>query len=188
MLSQPNTKLTPAEYLANERVAEFKSEYLAGETFAMAGASRAHNRIATNLVRILDNQLIDGPCNVYASDMKVSVAQVDKYTYPDIVIACEKEAFEDEHTDVLLNPIVIMEILSESTEAYDRGKKFLHYQMIESLSEYLLISQDVRRVEKFVRQEDGTWIYSEAHELGDVITIDSAKCEMPMVEIYRKVL
>lgn len=113
--------------------------------------------------------------------------EIGKYTYLDIVVACEKEEFEDENKDVLLNPIVIMEILSDSTDAYDRGDKFAHYQILVSFVEYILVSQLFCRVEKFVRRDDDTWIYSKYQTMEDVVDIESIKCELPIAEIYRKV-
>jgi hypothetical protein len=122
MFSQPQKILTPAEYLARERQADVKSEYFAGEVFAMAGASRRHNLILANIIRVLGNQLLERPCNVYPSDMRVKITELGKYTYPDVAVVRGEEIFEDEHNDTLLNPQVIIEVLSESTEAYDRGK------------------------------------------------------------------
>ena len=144
MRPQEHLKLTPGQYLAQERAAETKSEYFNGEIFAMAGASREHNQISSNIVASLSIQLQEKPCSIYSSDMKVRIDQANKYTYPDIVAACEPQRFEDGHTDVLLNPVVIIEILSDSTEAYDRGLKFFHYQRLESLREYLF--KDVYRL------------------------------------------
>jgi Uma2 family endonuclease len=186
MHPQPLTKLTPQEYLARERQAETRSEYVDGEVFAMAGASREHNQIAANLVRVLGNQLLEKPCSVYSSDMKVKIEKVTKYTYPDIVIACQTERFEDEKRDVLLNPVIIMEILSDSTEAYDRGRKFLHYQLIESLLDYILISQDSARIEKFSRHNDNTWLYSEFHGLDALVAIESIGCQLRLGDVYHK--
>jgi Uma2 family endonuclease len=178
--------VSPKEYLAMERKAEVKSEYYKGELFAMAGASRIHNLITTNIVRWLGNELLERPCSVYSSDMKVKTNEIDKYTYPDIVITCEEEKFEDKEEDILLNPMVIIEILSDSTEAYDRGKKFSHYQYINSFIEYILVSQDTYKVEKFIRQQDNKWLYEEFHNNDDSLTIESINCELPLHEIYRK--
>ncbi len=175
------------EYLALERAASTKSEYFDGEIFAMAGASREHNQISTNTVRVLANQLLDKLCNVYASDMKVKIDKVKKYTYPDIVIACEQEKFEDEKKDILLNPIVIIEILSASTEAYGRGQKFFHYQFIASLVQYILISQSTFRVESFVRQRNGSWLYLEFHDISDLVELKAIECTLPIKEVYRKI-
>jgi Uma2 family endonuclease len=185
MASQP--KLTPQEYLAIERKAEIKSEYFAGEMFAMAGASRRHNMIAANVIRALGNQLLDRPCNVYPGDLRVKIPRTGKYTYPDAVVACEPEQFEDEYNDTLLNPAVIIEVLSDTTEAYDRGKKFEHYQRIESLREYILISQYQCRVEQYIRQNDNSWTYREFHERDDVVSIDPINCSLALDDIYAKV-
>lgn len=186
---QPQTliRLTPEQYLFVERQSDTKSEYFDGEIFAMAGASREHNQISTNLVRVLGNQLLDKPCSVYSSDMKVRIEKARKYTYPDLVIACQTERFEDEHRDVLLNPVVILEILSDSTEAYDRGRKFLHYQLLDSLNDYLLVSQDVSLIERFTRREDGTWFYAEFHGLDAVVEIESIGCGLRLGDVYHKV-
>jgi Uma2 family endonuclease len=187
MSSNPKIFLTEEEYLAIERQAEFRSEYFAGEVFAMAGASRRHNRIVTNLVAALDSQLKARPCNVYSNDMRVKVQDTGLFTYPDVVLTCGEERFEDGENDILLNPLVIVEVLSDSTEAYDRGKKFENYQSIESLKEYLLVSQNSQRVEQFVRHSGRNWIYSEAHEPGEIIMIQSIECELKLEDIYLKV-
>src|ERR671912_1585699 len=120
MSSHRKSLLTPEEYLELERKSEIKHAYFDGEMFAMVGASRRRNLIAANVIRLLGNQLLDSPCNVYPSDMRVKVVATGKYTYPDVVVACEEELFDDEEKDTLLNPVVIVEILSQSTEAYDR--------------------------------------------------------------------
>lgn len=188
MSTQPQRKfLTSTEYLEIERKAEFKSEYFNGEVFAMAGTSRAHSRISTNVLRILDTQLLQRDCNVYSSDLRVKIRKVDKYTYPDVVLTCGREVFEDDYVDTLLNPVVIIEILSASTEAYDRGIKFQHYQFIDSLAEYILIVQDAVRVEQYVRQSDHTWLYSAYQNLDDVVKLESVNCEMTLKDIYNKV-
>jgi Uma2 family endonuclease len=187
MSSQPQRLLTPKEYLSLERQAEFKSEYFAGEVFAMAEASQRHNLIAANIIRILGAQLLERDCNVYPSDMRVKITKINKYTYPDVVVACAEEQFEDENNDVLLNPVVIFEVLSDSTEAYDRGKKFEHYQSLESLREYVLISQDPYRVERYVRQDDRTWTYTEFHSADEVATLPTISCTLPLTDVYAKV-
>jgi len=187
MPAQPKKLLTSAEYLALERKAEFKSEYFAGEMFARAGASRQHNLIAANIIRTLGNQLLERNCNVYPSHMRVKISKINKYTYPDVVVACGEEQFEDEQNDTLLNPAVIIEILSESTEAYDRGKKFEHYQSLESLAEYLLVSQDPYRMEQYIRQDESTWTYSEFHHAEDVVQLRTIDCELALKDVYAKV-
>lgn len=187
MSSTPKTLLTPEEYLAIERKAEYRSEYYAGEMFAMAGATRRHNRIVTNLTTTLDNQLKARPCNVYSTDMRVNVPSTGLYAYPDVVVTCGEEVFADNQEDILLNPSVIIEVLSDSTEAYDRGKKFEHYQSINSLTTYILVSQNSARVEQYVRQEGSSrWTYSEVHERGEPIRIEAIVCELKLEEIYAK--
>jgi Uma2 family endonuclease len=188
MSSRRKILLSPEEYLAVERRSEGKSEYLAGEVFAMVGASKRHNLITANLIRILGNQLLDRPCNVYPSDMRVKVSPIGKYTYPDVVAACEGEEFDDEERDTLLNPVVIIEVLSESTEAYDRGRKFEHYQYIESLTAYLPVSQEPYRIEQYVRQGGPEWKYYEYHAPGDVVQIGAIGCELHLKDVYAKVV
>jgi Uma2 family endonuclease len=187
MSSQRKTLISPEEYLAIERKSEVKHEYFAGEMFAMVGASKRHNLITANIIRILGNQLLNRPCNVYPSDMRVKVTATGKYTYPDVVVACEEEKFDDAENDTLLNPVIIIEILSESTEAYDRGKKFEHYQSIESLTEYLLVTQDPYRIEQYVRQSNREWRYSEYHNPEDVVSINVIGCELTLKDVYAKV-
>lgn len=187
MSLQPDRLLTPEEYLAIERNAEYKSEYFAGEMFAMAGANRRHNRIVTNLIVGLDTKLKELPCNVYSSDMRMKVVKSGLYTYPDVVVTCGEELFEDNHKNTLLNPIVIIEVLLESTEAYDRGKKFKHYQRIESLREYLLVAQDRYGVEQYIRQTGKQWLYSEFHDPEEIIKLQSIGCELVLEDLYSKV-
>lgn len=188
MSTQPQRSfLTPEEYLEIERKAEFKSEYFNGEMFAMAGAHEPHNIIASNVIRVLGNQLLERDCVVYPSDMRVKISAINKYTYPDVVVACGKRVLDDSEIDTLINPIVIFEILSASTEAYDRGEKFQHYQFIQSLAEYILIRQDAIRVEQYVRQSDRTWLYSEYQSLDDVVKLESIGCELALKEVYAKV-
>jgi Uma2 family endonuclease len=185
--SERKTLLSPKEYLAAERRSEVRHEYFAGEVFAMVGASRRHNIIAANVIRVLGNQLLERPCNVYPSDMRVKVSATGKYTYPDVSVACLEEQFDDAENDTLLNPLVVIEVLSESTEAYDRGKKFEHYQLIPSLTDYLLISQEPYRVEQYVRRGDREWIYSEYRTATDVLHIAVIGCELALKDIYAKV-
>lgn len=187
MQPQSLIRLTADQYLFAERQSDAKSEYFDGEIFAMAGASREYNQISANLVRVLGNQLLDKPYSVYSSDMKVRIEKARKYTYPDLVIACQTERFEDEHRDVLLNPVVILEILSDSTEAYDRGRKFLHYPLLDSLAVYLLVSQDAPRIEMFARQENNAWLYAEFHGLDAMVEIASIGCSLCLGDVYHKV-
>jgi Uma2 family endonuclease len=179
--------LTEEQYLAIERRAESRNEFYNGEMFALAGASRRHNMVVTNLVISLGTQLRGSPCNVYSSDMRVRVTNTGLYIYPDVVVTCGEEGFADDEQDTLLNPLVILEVLSESTEAYDRGKKFEHYQNIGSLSTYVLITQDAPRIERYVRQEDGrTWVYTETHEAESAVGIEAIGCDLRLEDVYAK--
>lgn len=187
MASNPKTCLTPNEYLASERKAEFKSEYIDGELVAMTGASRNHNLITINLAREITQQLKGKPCEAYASDMRVSIPGTGLYTYPDIVVVCGEPVFEDDYVDTLTNPLLVIEVLSASTESYDRGKKFACYRTVDSLAEYLLIAQDEHRVEQYVRQPDGRWLLSEARLLDEQVELCSIGCTLSLQEIYDKV-
>ena len=187
MLPQLKTKMTPEEYLDAERISETRHEFLDGTIFAMTGASRKHNQITSNLVRILGNYLSEKPCSVYSSDMRVKSEKARKYSYPDVVVSCENEEFEDEKEDTLLNPLLIIEVLSESTEAYDRGDKFFYYRQIESFVEYILISQKNGRLERFIRQSDNAWLYSEFNFIDAEVELSSINCKICLKEIYEKV-
>ena len=177
---------TAAEYLALERRATYKSEYVNGHIIAMSGASRRHNLIAANISRELSSQLRGRPCESYISDMRVRVSETGLYTYPDVVAVCGDIRFADEQTDTLLNPTVIVEILSASTEAYDRGDKFAHYRRLASLHDYVLVSQDAVRVEHYVRQGE-KWVLSEASLLTDTVSLASIQCTLVLEDIYDKV-
>ena len=188
MPSQTSIKFTPNEYLVNERKSEIKHEFLDGVVFAMAGASKKHNQISSNLVRIIGNQILNKPCSVYASDMRVKSEATNKYSYPDIVVSCENENFEDEEEDSLLNPLIIIEILSDSTEAYDRGDKFFHYRQIDSFVEYVLVSQKNQHIERFIRQADNTWLYSEFKTATDTVELSAISCHLLLNDMYDKVM
>lgn len=178
--------VTPQEYLRLEREAEFRHEYLNGEIFEMAGGTKRHSLISTNLARLIGNQIVDRNCNVFDSDMRIKIPN-ENYTYADIVALCGEEHFEDETDDTLLNPSVIFEVLSKSTEAYDRGAKFEQYQTIESLQEYVLITQEPFRVEQFVRQDVNAWTYFEFRKPEDLVRLNSIDCELRLKDIYHKV-
>ena len=170
MSSERKTRLSPEEYLALERKAEVRSEYLDGDMVAMSGGSREHNLIVTNLVSELRLQLKGRPCEVYPSNMRVKVSATGLYTYPDVVVVCGEPTFEDESVDTLLNPTLIIEVLSDSTEAYDRGGKFAHYRKLASLMEYVLIAQTKPHVEYYVRQPDNRWLLAETNNLSTLST------------------
>ena len=187
-MSPPHKRfITREEYLARERQAEYKSEYIDGEVVAMTGASRRHNLIATNIIISLGQQLKGLPCELYPSDMRVYIPATNKYTYPDVVAVCEEPQFEDSYIDTLLNPGLIIEVLSDSTEAYDRGKKFRDYRSIDSLAEYILVAQDESRIEQYLRQADGNWLLTERRFLEDIVTLASIQCTLALRDVYDKV-
>ena len=177
---------TAEEYLEMERAADEKHEFYQGEIFAMAGASYEHNLIVGNIAGELRNALRRRPCTVLPSDMKVRVAASGLYTYPDVTALCGPPQFADSKKDVLLNPGVIFEVLSTTTESYDRGAKFQQYRTIPSLAELAFVSQTKVLVEHFTRQEEGTWLLRERHA-GDQLQLRSLDCEIAVDEIYLKV-
>jgi Uma2 family endonuclease len=171
MSRQIKPYVTPEQYLALERKAEYKSEYLHGEIFAMTGASRKHNLIAVNIGGELHRQLKGKPCEVYVSDMRVKVAASGLYTYPDVVVVSGEPQFEDDYFDTLLNPTVLFEILSKSTERYDRIAKSDYYRALNSLAEHLLVAQDEVSVEQYVKPVDGQWALTETRAIGGTIEL-----------------
>ena len=179
--------LTPEEYLARERRAEFKSEFYRGEMFAMAGAKYPHNRVKDNVARHTGNQLEGGPCQLLTSDMRVKIQATGLYTYPDIVVFCDEPQYEDENLDTLLNPRILVEVLSESTEKYDRGTKSVHYRQIPSLQEYVLIAQDQPLVERYVRQPENSWLLTEFRELTQTFSYTSIPVKIALTDIYHGV-
>ncbi len=187
MPSQPKPYLTPEQYLTLERTAAYKSEYFRGEVFAMAGASPTHVLVVSNMVAALHRQLRRRPCTVYSTDLRVKVEASGLYTYPDIVVVCGDLQFDDDHQDTLLNPTLIVEVLSESTKDYDRGGKFAQYRKITSFAEYVLVAQDEYHVEHFVKQPQGGWLLSETNRLEDTLTLSSIECILPLSDVYEKV-
>jgi Uma2 family endonuclease len=187
MCSLPHPLLSPEAYLAAERAAEYKTEYFAGEIFAMTGASREHNLVATNCTITLGQHLRGRPCELYAGDMRVKISRTGSYVYPDVVIACGQPEFEDEHVDTLLNPTVVIEVLSPSTERYDRGRKWEQYRQIPALAEYLLIAQDQPLIEHYARQQSGFWLFSDAKALDESVDLVSVGCTLPLAEVYDRV-
>ena len=187
-LAQQKPKIyTSEEYLKLERAAEVRHEYLDGEIFEMAGANRRHNILSSNIIRLLGNQLLERECSVYSSDMRIKISPMGNYTYPDVVAVCGQEIFEDETEDNLLNPMLIVEVLSKSTEAYDRGAKFEAYQTIESFREYVLITQEPFRVEQFVRKEENVWTYFEFRRPDEIVKLNSIDCNLALRDIYHKI-
>jgi Uma2 family endonuclease len=187
MPSQSKTFLSVEEYLRIERTALRKSEYFNGEMTEMTGVSREHNLIVANLLAMLATQMHDRPYEVYPSEMRLKVSSTGLYTYPDVIVADAEPAFEDREVDTFLNPIILVEVLSQSTESYDRGRKFSHYQKIQSLKEYVLVSQYECRVEQFVRQADGRWIYTETTDSNGHVVLESIACRVPMEGLYHRV-
>ncbi len=184
---EPKTRLTVEQYLAQERQAETKSEYLNGEVFAMTGATREHNLIAWNIGSSLHAQLRGRSCEAYIGDMRVRVSTTGLFTYPDVVVVCGEPALDRDGLDNLLNPTLIVEVLSESTEDYDRGTKFAHYRTIPSLSEYVLVAQKEVHVEHFIRQADG-WLLTETSNLGDTMDLPSIGCRLSLKDVYERVI
>ena len=187
MPSQPKSYCTPEQYLTLERTAAYKSEYFRGEVFAMAGASPTHVLIVANIVAALHGQLRRRPCNVYSTDLRVQVQASGLYTYPDVVVVCGDLQFDDDHQDTLLNPTLIVEVLSESTQDYDRGGKFAQYRKIPSFMEYVLVAQDECQVEHFVKQAHGGWLLSETNRLDDTLSLSSIECTLLLSDVYEKV-
>jgi Uma2 family endonuclease len=186
MSALPKNFMTPEEYLKFERQSEIKHEYFDGEIFAMSGASEAHNIIVLNTGASLHAQLRKRPCRAYMSDLRVRVPKTSFYTYPDLSVVCGEREFEDDVLDTLLNPTVIIEVLSPSTESYNRGKKFQLYRKLESLKEFLLIAQDSVRVEHYARQGE-QWILTDFSRLEAVITLPSIDCALVLEDVYENV-
>jgi Uma2 family endonuclease len=187
MSSLPHPLITPEEYLEAERRAEYRSEYLDGQVYAMAGASPVHVRIMLNLARRLDEQLEDGPCQVFAVDLKVRVATAGPYFYPDLVVVCGKPQAQEQHDDVILNAKVVIEILSPSTESFDRGKKFQAYSRHEFLSEYVLVAQDHIQIDHYVRQPNGHWDFTSTSDADGVIEFPTVGASVKVADIYSRV-
>ncbi|PQJ95326.1 Uma2 family endonuclease [Chromatium okenii] len=182
------TTLTAQEYLDWERQQEMRHEFINGEIYAMTGASRSHNLICSNLVAALHSQLRGKSCEVYVNDMRVKVSITGMYTYPDVVIACDKPAFEDQQIDTLLNPLLIIEVLSHSAEGYDRGAKFLHYRNLPSLQDYLLVSKHEIRIEHYTRQVDHCWLLTEYQQSDERIAFDALGCSVLVQDVYERVM
>ncbi len=177
------------DYLAIEReLVDAKNEYLAGEAFAMSGGSYEHSVITANLTSSLANQFKGSPCAVLTSDMRIRVAASDACFYPDLSVLCGQPIFHDARRDVLTNPLLIAEVLSPSTESYDRGSKFAHYRRLPSLRHYLLIAQDRLAVDVFTRQPDDRWLLASYETPHAVIALHEPDCQLPMQEIYDRIV
>lgn len=180
-------KITEHEYLEGEKKSEAKHEYYKGEIFAMAGATEAHNLITTNIGRELSNQLRKKQCRVYSSDMKIKIEKEDKFAYPDVIVVCGERKFLDNTTTVILDADVIIEVLSDSTEAYDRGDKFSYYRQLHSLKEYLLVSQKIKKMELFQKKQNGFWFFTETKKEQLDLSITSINCTLNINDVYEKV-
>ncbi len=181
---------TPEEYLELEIAAEYKSQYIAGEIFAMAGAHPIHVKITNNILAALHQRFRGRPGDVFNSDMRVRSASGEMYTYPDVSALCGEPQFEGNKDDPpsLLNPQVIVEVLSRSTQDFDRGDKFARYRKIGTLTDYLPVSTDGPRVEQHVRLPSGIWTREERSDLGDFVHLASLDCELPLSEIYERIV
>jgi Uma2 family endonuclease len=180
------TPLTAEEYLAFERASEQKHEFANGEVFAMSGGTREHSLIAANVIGELRSALTDRPCEVHTSDLRVKLATGTRYVYPDVSVVCGEPRFEDAQRDTLLNPSVVVEVLSDSSEAYDRGDKFALYRALPSLRDYLLLSQKAMLVEHFHREDDGSWRLR-ALGPGNVLALPSIDAHVAVERLYLKV-
>ena len=187
MTTQTIAYVTPDEYLAAERVSESRSEYLDGVVHAMTGGSLDHVKIVGNITTELTMQLRARPCHVLPLDMKVRLPDSRKFFYPDVSVVCGELQFHDERRDIILNPLLVIEVLSKSTEAFDRGDKFLAYQTLDSLKEYVLVAQEKPVVEQFVRQADGKWTYTSVAGSESSLTLPSVECTLSLSAVYNKV-
>jgi len=185
-LPQAIDRCTPEEYLRREYDAVERHQYYRGEVFAMSGGSPAHSLIIANVIRELGLRLKGKPCRVYDSNLRVRVPRTTLYTYPDATVACGPLQFDtlDKRQETILNPTLVVEALSPTTEAWDRGGKFESYRQIESLREYVLVASQQALIETYFRQAGGTWIYSAAGERGSIVPFNSLGIELPLAEVY----
>ncbi len=187
MSALEKTYITPDQYLEMERKAEFKSEYYGGEIFAMSGGSSPHSLIGVNIAALLWISLRGKVCTTFNSDMRVQVEGTSLFTYPDVTVVCGSVQFMDVHRDNVVNPRVIFEVLSPTTEAYDRGEKFALYRNITSLTDYLLVSQEMMRVEHYTRQMDNQWTLVEFNGPEAVVKLTNLNCELLLADVYERV-
>jgi Uma2 family endonuclease len=185
MATLPKSFLTPEQYLEIESRAEYKSEYFEGQMFAMAGASPRHDSIVLNLILALSPNLRGQGCRMHSGDVRVHIPTTGLFTYPDLSLICAEPQFLATNPETLLNPSLIVEVLSPSTEAYDRGRKFEHYRTIQSLQEYLLVSSERISVDLFTRQPDGSWRLSSATALPDTLHLQTLDADLPIALIYQ---
>jgi len=189
-MSEPlarNEYYTKEEYLETESLAEYKSEYYKGEIFAMAGGTPEHSAICFNLIRRVAEAIDNKNCRGFESNMKLEIAEADAFVYPDLMVICGAVEFAENRKDAITNPVLIIEVLSPGTESFDRGKKFEYYQMIPSLKEYVLVSQDTPAVETYFRQDKNQWLYTVAKGLDETVLLNSIEYEIALKDIYHKV-
>jgi Uma2 family endonuclease len=187
MSTLPKSFLTPEQYLEFERASEFRHEYYNGEVVAMSGAREAHTLIAGNIFASLKAQLRGHGCRVYMVDMRVRTTASGAYTYPDVVAACGHREFLDGIRDTLLNPTVIFEVLSPSTERHDRTRKFRYYKTIDSLQQYVLVAADSASLDVFTRPVEGDWTWKNALGLEETLEIASIGCRLALSDVYEDV-
>jgi Uma2 family endonuclease len=178
------TRLSENDYLSIERAASFKSEFFAGEMFAMAGGSPMHSLIAANLIRELGTKLKGSPCRPFTSDLRVKVEASGLYTYPDVSVICGPLQFAADTEDTVINPVVLIEVLSDATEAYDRGEKFRHYRQMPSLQEYLLVSQRLPRIEHYLRRPGDEWTLRTAESKEATLPLPSLEVTLQLNEVF----
>ncbi|UOQ98185.1 Uma2 family endonuclease [Hymenobacter sp. 5317J-9] len=177
--------VSPEDYLRLERAAEFKHEYFEGVVRAMAGASYAHNRICTNLTVEVGSQLRGKSCSAVGSDQRVQILSGNAYVYPDLTVVCGQPEFNEEKKfDTLLNPTLLVEVLSPSTANNDRGEKFMYYRQIPSLRQYLILDAQTVHAELYSRDELGRWVLTETRDLSAVLDLSSIACEVPLMDVY----
>jgi len=187
-LKQPSVLIGPDEYLAIERESDTKSEYLDGFVVSMTGASINHIRIVTNITIELGNQLRGRGCDILTNEMKVRLRDSRKFFYPDVTVLCGEPQFHDERKDIIVNPLLIIEVLSPSTESFDRGAKFQAYQQLDSLREYLLVTQDKTVIEQFVRETGERWTYQATIGADSSLALPSIECSLDLSAVYDKVV
>ena len=187
MTALQKRKLTAEEYLVIERDAEFRSEFYDGVMYAMAGASVQHNRVKSNLACEIGNGLLRGPCELLSSTQRIHVERTGMFAYPDILIFCNPIELADCDANTIINPRILIEVLSPSTERYDRDVKRRHYSRIESLQEYIIVAQNQPQIDRFVRQADGTWSSEVFHGIEETFSLASLPIEIPLAKIYRNI-
>lgn len=188
MSAVPVPRFTPEEYLALERAADHRSELVNGELYAMAGVSFEHTLIVTNLGAALHTRLRGRPCTTHLNDLRLSVPETSLYTYPDALVICDEPRFVDDISDTVTNPIALFEVLSPSTEAYDRGAQFAHYRRLPSLKYYILLSQAEPLVERYERQESNDWLLTELRGLDATLDLPALQVSIPLHDLYERIV